>query len=887
MSASYCEEGGVPLLQVEVGALVEMSVPAVFEERATTMGERPAVRLGGETLSYAKLNQWANGIARAIIDRCEQPGRPVAVLMDKRLGLFAAMMGVLKSTMIYVPVDVAYPEERRRAILEDVQPALVVGNGPPRCEVTDSGLPFLDLGDVAGDAPCENPGVAITADDLGCIVYTSGSTGRPKGVTQNHRNMLHAAALYARSLNLTPADRVACPSSHAFWGFIRPALGTLLTGATFLPMQLSELDRMGQFLWDEGGTVFHAPSSAFRHLLHSLAGSPDLPSLTRFYGGGEPLYATDVARWRRLFPRTTLLHVLGMTEADTARQFLLDAQTSFTGDVVPLGYPVEGAEVLVLDENGSPLPTGKVGQIAVVSRYLSPGYWRRPDLTDAVFGAAPDGEGRMYLTGDRGRLGDDGCLEHLGRVDNQVKVRGHRVELDGVQRAIRQTVGIRDAVVVHRAAGDGSHQLVAYVVFRDCVCLTEKELRRRLAERLPGYMVPSAFVVMPRLPLTPNAKIDYDALPAPDSMREPAVGDAREATTTAQRIVQSLFEEVLGSRGFGLRDSFFDVGGDSLRAASVLARIEATTGVRCGVDTFYADPTVHGLAEVVEGRGAPGRVPVVVPVQPLGTSPPLFMVSPAFGWFFSELARELGTQQPVYALNALALVGEGADALEVQSLAERFIVEVRKIRPRGPYCIGGLSAGGAVAYEMARRLTEAGEAVGPVFLVDTPTRPPAVAAYWGMAAGLNRHLGRARQGAWRAKAALCAGAVKALGSWFRHRVRRLLGKVDRDVVQHRNRLQGRVRALIRAHRRAARRYRPRPFPGRVVQFLSEEMLILALRDPRLGWRRLAHGGFSVHRVPGYHHEVILPPNVHEVARIIESCLEETWHLPDTSGARLH
>ncbi len=432
------------------------------------------------------------------------------------------------------------------------------------------------------------------------MLYTSGTTGEPKGVMQTHGNILHAVDLFLGEQSVTPQDRVARPGTHAFIGNIRSALGALLSGAAYLPIDLEGMDRLAETLAREEVTGFCSPCSAFRQVLWALRDAGPPPSLRWFRNGGEPLYRTDVEQWRRIFPPgSRCFHVLASTEADAVCRFTIDTDTEIRTEVVPLGYAVPEVEVLLLDEAGEPVPAGEPGQIVVRSPYLSPGYWRRPDLTDAVFRRLPGSDERCYFTGDVGRMGPDGCLEGLGRRDTEVKVRGYRVASGEVEVALSAVQGVKGAAVAACPEASGELRLVGYVAAEPSAHLTVTGLRRALAARLPDYMVPSAFVFLESLPLTPNGKLDRRLLPDPGHSRPRLDVPFEALRTPVEEALADVWEELLGLDRIGANDSFFDLGGNSLTAARMAARVREHFGVELTLGTLLEAPTLGETADAV------------------------------------------------------------------------------------------------------------------------------------------------------------------------------------------------------------------------------------------------------------------------------------------------
>ena len=523
-----------------------------------------------------------------------------------------------------------------------------------------------------------------------------------------------------------------------------------------------------------------------------------------------------------------------------------------TGTVHRLGDGVTA------DSAGRPLAVGETGEIAVRSRYLALGYWRRPDLTEASFRPDPaEGSARVYRTGDVGRLRPDGCLEFLGRKDFRLKVRGHRVDPGEVESALLGLEGVREAVVATSEDARGEARLVAYVLPEE-PHLDPDALRRALVETLPEHLIPTRFVELEAFPLDANGKVDRRRLAAPEvpPRRHPRIAPR----DPLEDRLALLFEQVLGVEEVGVDESFFDLGGDSLAAAEILARLAAETGQRLPVSSLLIAPSVERLAKLVTGAERETSSRILVPIQPEGGEPPLFLVHDGAGEVlrYAALARHLGDDQPVFGLQA------AISAVGIPALAGRYLAELRRVQPTGPYRLGGWCFGGVVAFEMAHQLREGGEEVALLALLGISAFDfPALVtrAAWrryrrsggdGLLPRVGFHLGRAR------------------------------GMAARDAAVY---LMWRsLRVAPYVYKRAARRpptvgwsafrwYTPGSYPGHAVLLLSEEETAAYSRDPSVDFAGLATEGVDVRQFPVGHDALLAEPNVRAVAAELHLLLQ--------------
>ncbi|HEX6405678.1 MAG TPA: amino acid adenylation domain-containing protein [Gemmatimonadales bacterium] len=627
-------------------AEVEQSIPRRFERQVERYSERRAIKVGNSTLTYGELNRLANRVAWAIQAHGSAPDEPIALLLDHSANLIAALLGALKAGRIYLPLDPSYPVARNTYILEDAGASLIVTGDRHLALATEfnvAGLPILNLDRLDLTLADTNLDLEVQPDTPAYILYTSGSTGRPKGVVQSHRNVLWDIREYTNTLRISRDERMTLLYSCSVNGSVRGIFGALLNGASLYPLDVKEqgLNGLAELLIREEITFYHSVPSVFRHFVATLKGVEHFPNLRLIRFGGERVLANDVESYRKHFPDDCLLYTgMGATETGHLRHFFHDKRTPITGSVVPAGYAVEGKEVLLLDGAGREVPAGETGEIAVRSRYLALGYWRKPDLTRAAFLSDPTGgPERMFRTGDMGRLHPDGCLELQGRKDFQVKVRGYRVEVGEIEAVLLSLVGVREAVVVAREEGTGEARLIAYVVRQLGRATTIAELRRLMLERLPTYMVPVVFVWVDNLPLLPNGKLDRRSLPEPARVSPERDHPFVSPRTAIEEAVAAIWGEVLGVESVGVDDHFLELGGTSLRATQVMARLRSTLGVHLPQRTLFDEPSLAEFAARVAAARQPdlgARGTAAIARIPSDTPVPLSYAQQRM-WFFNQL----------------------------------------------------------------------------------------------------------------------------------------------------------------------------------------------------------------------------------------------------------
>jgi amino acid adenylation domain-containing protein len=583
----------------------EQSIAYRFEQQVRRYPHRLAVKTKSQRLTYDELNRISNRAAHAILARCDKGNEPI-VLLFKQGGLFiAASFGVLKAGKAYVPLEFSLPHAKATQVLENVRPRLIVTDNDHLSlahELACDRLKILNLDDMDDTLSDENPGLPISPDDLAYIHYTSGSTGEPKGVVWNHRNELFGIRIKTNELHISPDDRVSLLRSNNV-GATRDMFLALLNGAALLPFDIHEegLAWLGDWLLKEDITVYTCVATIFRHSVQGLDRRKRFPKIRLIHIGGEPLSKADVELYKKHFSDECIfVSRFSISETQAVSYYFIDKQTEIKEERVPVGYPLEGNEILLLDDDRNELDVNQIGEIAVKSPYLAMGYWRQPELTRTKFLPDPKGgNARIYLTGDLGYMLPDGCLVHMGRKDFQTKIRGYRVEVSEIEMALHDIQEIAQAAVVASDDSRDGRRLVAYVVPQRSEALRINQLRASLKEKLPSYMLPSAFVVLDSLPLTASGKVDRRALPPQNKSRHEVSGTFTAAITAIEKVLTKLWAEIIEIDEVGIHDDFSELGGDSLLAAQIVSEVNNIFSLEQPLKTLFEAPTVAKLVEFV------------------------------------------------------------------------------------------------------------------------------------------------------------------------------------------------------------------------------------------------------------------------------------------------
>ncbi|TSC25948.1 non-ribosomal peptide synthetase/type I polyketide synthase [Corallococcus sp. Z5C101001] len=819
-----------------------------FVKAAALGPDRPAVITARRTLTYAELDAASNRVARWLREQGARPNALVAVVMEKGWEQVVAAMGVLKSGAAYVPIDAHLPPARLRYLLENTGARQVLTQSWLKLDLSgvDPGA-VLAIDGPEALRPEAGPLASVQRpDDLAYVIYTSGSTGHPKGVMIEHRAALNTLLDVNTRFDITADSRGFALSAMNFDLSVWDVFGLLAAGGALVipdPGELREPGRWLHLVREHRVTVWNSVPALMEMLADHLAGCGETwPQLRTVMMSGDWIPVSLPERIRAVAPRAALYSMGGATEASIWSILYPIGDVDPAWPSIPYGKAMVNQRMLVLDEALVPCPTWVPGQIFIGGVGVARGYWKDEEKSRASFIRHPLTGERLYRTGDLGRFLPSGDIEFLGREDFQVKVQGFRIELGEIETALLQHPGVRAAVASAVGEKRGNKRLVAYVVLDAEAPPAMDALRDALRAKLPEYMVPQTFVTLDALPLSANGKVDRSALPSLGDARQPKQPVARVAPRTdLEKQLVHLWEGLLPGP-VGIHDNFFEVGGNSLLAVRLMARLRQELGRELPLATLFEMPTVELLAASLsgaegtsqEGRGA------LVPIQPAGTKPPLFLVHPVGGSVlcYAELARKLGTEQPVFGLQ----VPPGAPPRSIEAMASAYLDSLREVQPRGPYHLGGWSMGGVVAYEMARQLHAAGDTVATLALIDVLVPPAGQGGDAMDEAALMARFAEDLGALSARRVKVDAGALRSLPS------EAVLERVVDDLRAQEAIAPELDRATLGAHAevfkanmRALTAYQARPYAGR-VWFCRGAQPGGASRQNAEAWLQLSSGG---------------------------------------------
>ncbi|MGW5382604.1 amino acid adenylation domain-containing protein [Nocardia sp. NPDC003963] len=853
----------------------ETTLTALFAEQVRRAPDAIALVGAGARYTYAELDARSTAAAVRLAAHGVGPEQIVVVHLDRGAELIVALLAILKCGAAFAPAEPALPAARIAEICRGSGAELVLTTQGNRADLPDlDGVAVLcvDSTDVPVPGEAAAPSAAVSGDGLAYVIYTSGTTGRPKGAMIRQRSICFRLLWQADLLGFGPGDAALFKAPLSFDISINEIFLPLVTGARLViaePGAERDTSRLLELMTEHRVSFTYLVASVLDVLLglpgvHEVSGT-----LKHVWCGGEALTPELFTRFRDRLGDAVMYHGYGPAEATIGVSHLIYRPGTERGSV-SIGRPNPNTRIYVLDELLRPVPIGVQGELYVAGIFLGRGYVRDPGATAARFVADPFGTPgeRMYRTGDLGHWTAHGELEFRGRSDDQVKIRGMRVELQEIESVLAEHPAVRNAIVTVGSRSNAAAP-IGYVT-TDADSITGEQLRGWLRGRLPEHMVPLAVVLLAEFPLRPSGKVDRRALPVPELG---ATADHRAPATPTEEVLCALFVEVLGIDTVGADDSFFELGGYSLLATALVARVQAELGVEVALRTVFDAPTVAALARIVDvgdvaalpaGRREDGAFAPLLPIRRTGDRPALFCVHPKLGlaWMYSGLLPHLDRDRPVYGLQATAVDPAYAAAPDIPYLARSYAARIVERQPQGPYFLLGWSLGGRIAQMVACVLEEWGHEVPLLVLLDAyaetdaavpaddpPPDPSTLYFRWLERAGYDVH-------------DLDPHAVTA--ATVRHRAAAaggVFGGLEENEIDE---LVDSLLSITRIDRSAA----PQRFGGDVLFFSAEDGDGSALA----GWRPFLSGRVHEHRVDFGHDDLMAPHSLKQIGPVVAEYL---------------
>ncbi|TRW90769.1 non-ribosomal peptide synthetase/type I polyketide synthase [Candidatus Methylobacter oryzae] len=881
LSKSEREQMLVAWNDTKAEAPLDQCIHQLFEQQVSRTPTQIAAVFEDNRLSYQELNRRANQLAHRLQELGLGPEKVAGIMLERSLDIAVAILGVLKAGGAYLPLDPKTPRERLNFILQDssAQVLLTQQKLIPEEAIPDDVPLFCLDSDWKTIAEYNDQNLVSAAGPLNLvyIIYTSGSTGKPKGVQLLHRGLTNYLTWVVRTFDVGKGSGAPVISSVGFDLTITSLFPPLLTGKTvyFFP-EGNEIETLSKVLIEDQNLSLIKFTPTHLEMLNQLLPAKKMAApVQTLVIGGEVLSGQQLTFWQTYAPNTRLFNHYGPTEAVVGCCYY-PVSEPMSGNI-PIGKPISNVQLYILDPHLEPVPVGVIGELHIGGAGVARGYLNRPELNQEKFITNPFGEGRLFKTGDLACYRADGNIEFFGRKDSQVKLRGYRIELSEIEVLLSNHSGIQDSVVMVREDKPGDQRLVAYIIPSDGsqqAGITDEQLRRYLADELPGYMIPSHFVTMDSFPLIANGKVNRKALPAPK------INDLKDSPASPRDTLEleltPIWESVLGYHPIGIHDSFFDLGGHSLLAVRLMAKIQKKFGRDLPLSLLLQNDTIAKFADCLrKAASADDTWSPLVAIQPLGNRQPLFCIPGAGGnvIYFHKLASYLGSDQPFYGLQAAGLNGIATPHTTVEEMAAYYIEAMKQVQPTGPYRVCGHSVGGWVAFEIGQQLLKQGEQIAFVGIIDTPipNKDREDRSGWDNAKWIIELTARI-QHLLSADLSVSLDDLRELDfdqqlHYFKSRLNQAgLFPAEVGIDQLKSILQ-----LFKAQSQVI--YFPKDvIPSRLSLFRTDTVhKNLPPEDQTWGWQTF--GSVDIYQVPGEHLTVLAEPYVQILAKEMSACLE--------------
>lgn len=858
----------------------------LIAQTANRYPDKTAIQYNKYTVSYQYLDEATNQLAHYLIHEGIGVGNIVGIFMDRSPEMLITILAVLNAGAAYLPIDPEYPSERIKFMLVDSSANMLITSKKRDTPLKNRIKKILieDALTMSKHYAKTETNISISGDSLAYVLYTSGSTGQPKGVLIEHHNLVNFLYSMLNKPGISRDDILLAVSTISFDIAGLELFLPLIAGAMILMADTTTV-RDGRALLDllinEKVSIMQATPSTWQMLLN--AGWDEALPLKILCGGevlSKGLAETLLSKGRELW------NMYGPTETtiwSTIKQ-ITDTEN------ITIGQPIQNTNVYILDEYLKPVAEGVIGEIYIAGDGVARGYLNRPELTLEKFVKNPFnkiGNTFMYRTGDLGMFRENSEIQFLGRSDQQVKVRGHRIELSEIEYALNTIEDIQEAVVIVRGYNPADQQLVAYVVPQSTKLLAieskvinlEEQIRKwkqQIQIKLPAYMIPNNIIVLPKLPLTPNAKIDKNALPEPVIIRAGMQETHLAPRTDIEKMVADIWIKCLGLEKVSVFDNFFELGGHSLVAVKVMTQLEKKTGKRLPLSTLFEYSTIEKLSLALQMDGWSVTWETLVPIKPQGTKMPLYIIhgSGLHVMLFNALARYIDIDQPIYGLQAKGINSNDKPHNTIEEMATYYINSIMETNPEGPYYLAGYSLGGLVAFEVSKQLLAIGKEIKLLAMFDTYAEQPYYQYSW-----LNR--------IWISSLNLLKENLYILTmiknnpqETFYTKRRSLKTKINylfkriiynQDVLKEIN--DDNYYEVRKANLLAASKYRLVPLPICINVFRAKKRSFYMDDFEFLGWRSFALKGVKIHEVPGDHFNIFSAPNDKEFAQVLQKVLD--------------
>ena len=862
----------------------DASLHQLFEQQVELIPDSIALISKSEKLTYRQLNYRVNQLVHYLQKQGVKKETLVALCLERELDMVVGILAILKAGSAYIPLDPTYPVERLNFMLSDSQASLLITKQEilEKLSLSPAKTVCLDIHkDEIDQESSENPISISKADNLAYIIYTSGSTGTPKGVLGTHRGTVNGLHWLWKTYPFTE-DEVCCQKTaisfvDSVWEIFAPLLRgistVIISNATILDPEL-----FIETLAHHKVTRIILVPSLLRLFLDNYSHlTKKLSQIRLWITSGEVLPVKLVQSFRELMPFAKLINLYGSSEVSANVTYYDTNLLPKEAHTVPIGYPIDNTQIYVLNRDLKPTPIKVIGELYIGGDGLAKGYLYRPELTQERFIDNPFVPGnKLYKTGDLVRYLKDGNLEYLGRHDEQVKIRGFRVELSEIETAIAQHPDVQESVVIASNDTQNNQRLVAYIVTDKQDIATQ--LLTDLQQKLPNYMLPSAFIVLDTFILTPNGKVDKRALQNNDIIKQNTTKSFIAPRNFTELSLVKLWENLLNISPIGVTDNFFDLGGHSFLAVRLMAQIQDKFGHKLALSTLFENPTIEKLTIIVSQPSRQSSHSPLVAINSSGDKIPFFCMHGAGGNIspYFNLSRRLGEDYPFYALEDT--LEQDRLEISVEETATRYLQEIRKIQPNGPYLLGGHCYGGVLAFEMAQQLHRQGQKVGLLLVIDAILSETRIEYTKDDDA---KFLLRTVESIKTDNNIDFSVPFDKLRDLPLIKQLQLINKKANFIFSDAE-IQDFLQyyKLFKAHVQAMRDYVPLIYAQSLTLFRANEEIIHDFEspefytdDPLLGWGKYSSQPIQTIEVPGDHFSIFVEPHIKELAKHLRICID--------------
>lgn len=851
----------------------EKTIVDLFEEQVLKTPDAIALRQHNRTMTYAEVNESANRLANYLVENDVKPGDNIGLIVTRGFSMIIGMYGIMKAGGAYVPIDPEYPIDRQEYILNNSSVVKVIADGNYSLENLIAKDRFIKINTLNLDRySTENVALKIDSKQLAYTIYTSGSTGRPKGVMIEHHSAVNLILWVNKEFNIGVDDRLLFITSMCFDLSVYDIFGMLAAGGSIVIVKQDELmdvPKLKDMMKNYGITFWDSVPTTMDYLVRELENHDNeyiQNTLKVVFMSGDwiPVHLPD--RIRKYFPKTQVISLGGATEGTVWSNFYPVKEVGNDWNSIPYGKPLANNFFYILNDQLQPVPIGVTGELYIGGVGVARGYANDKEKTEKSFIKDPFNDqagGRMYKTGDLGRMLPSLNMEFIGRKDDQVKIRGYRIELGEIESVLRQCDLIKQAVVLAKTDKDGKKRLVSYVVGKGKY--DREVVIAFLKSKLPDYMVPTLWMELEALPLTSNNKIDKKALPdfdADEQLKDKYVAPRNHS----EKLLAEIWQEVLKVKAVGIHDNFFDIGGHSLLAVQIMSKIESRAGKKFPIAILFKYPTIESLNSFIQKNSTDIPWKSLVPIKPSGTKMPIYIVH-GIGLNvlnFSGLATFMDKEQPIFGLQARGLDGIEEPLDDIVAIARQYIDELLEHNPGGPYAIAGYSIGSFIAYEMARQLLAMGREVRMIGIFDMDSEVSVLHRSWLslLPIKIKRYLPK------------FMGGHKSI---FKQLI--YLADLNATALSYKLGIKKKpefyvfLEPLQDKYVRALREYKITPLDVRIDLFKARVSIHFNDDDEYLGWKKYALAGVNRYMVPGEHETMLVSPHVSEFAAILQSALD--------------